>query len=639
MSVGAGTVTPAPALMPDPSGATVLAGRRRAILLVGITLAAGMDAISGTALSIGQIDMLGDTHATPDEFAWLGIAYLTAKLTAFVFAAWLGARFGADRSLLAAILLLSLASLGSALTADIDALIAWRLLQGAAGGVLLAGGQTMLLQVFSRRRQPLVQAVFAIGAVMAPTTLAPALQGWIVDSLSWTWIFLLNLPLGAAATAAVALGLPAAPPATRKTTRLDGIGLTILAIAMICVVFLLQQGSRWNWFDAPRIVYVSLLGGAALGGFVIWETYRQGHNPLLDFSAFRNAGFAFGFVVSFVAGFALSGSAFLIPSFALSTLGFSATWAGLLLLPSGIMVGLGLLGAGVLVQYRGVPPFRLVPGGILLFMTAMWLLSGSTGESGPGDLMPALLLRGLGLGLLFVALTLVTLLGLKGDAIAHGAGLFNAGKQLGGLIGISALQTYLDHQAALNRGVLITHLTPGDPVFAERQAVLAQLLTSRSLDPESAAMAALGVIRHAVQTQVAVLSFDEAFLLVALLFVVAAPILIGFKLLLARKSGVEYAKEVKDLGKDPVVTFFHGWPLSSDAWDDEMLFLARNGFRLVAHDRHSHGRSSQPCPENDLAMPTISRPISRPRQETTHAHAIPLRGGVGDRFFDHCIGS
>lgn len=540
MSVGAGTVIPAPALAPGPSGATVLASRRRAILLVGITLAAGMDAINGTALSIGRIDMLGDTHATPDEFAWLDIAYLAAKLTAFALAAWLRARFGANRSLLAAVLLLSTASLGGALTADIDALIVWRLLQGTAGGVLLAGGQTMLLQVFPRHRQPLVQAVFAIGAVMAPTTLAPALQGWMVDSLSWSWIFLLNLPLGVAATVAVALGLPAVP-AAQKTTRLDGIGLAFLVVAMVCVVFLLQQGNRWNWFDEPRIVRLSLLGAMALGGFVIWETCRQGLNPLLDFSAFRNAGFAFGFVVSFVAGFALSGSAFLVPSFALSVLDFSATWAGLLLLPSGALVGLGLLGAGALVQCRGVPPFNLVPGGILLFMTAMWLLSGSTGESGPGDLMPALLLRGLGLGLLFVALTLVTLLGLEGNAAAHGVGLFNAGKQLGGLIGIAALQTYLDHQAALNRGVLITHLTPGDPAFAERQAVLAQLLTSRGLDPESAATAALSVIRHAVQTQVAVLSFDEAFLLVALLFIVAAPVLIGLKLLLARKSDLEAA--------------------------------------------------------------------------------------------------
>ena len=544
MSPEAGVAPLAAAPAMEPFDAPVSTGRRRTILLVGLTLTAGMEAITGTALSIGRIDMLGDTHATPDEFAWLDIAYLAAKLTAFALAAWLAARFGAGRSLIAAALLLSTASLGSALTTDIGALAVWRVLQGVAGGVLLAGGQTVLLQVFPRRQQPIVQAVFALGAVMAPATLTPALQGWLVDSLSWSWIFLVNLPLGVAATGAIALGLPALPN-TQKKTRLDGIGLAFLVVAMVCISYLLQQGSRWNWFDDSRIVHLSLLGGTALGGFVIWEACRQGLDPLLDFSPFRNTGFAFGFVVSFVAGFALSGSAFLIPSFALSVLDFSATWGGLLLLPSGALVGLGLLFAGAMVHRIGLAPFKLVPAGILLFMTAMWLLSGSTSESGPSDLMPPLLLRGFGLGLLFVALTLITLVGLEGDAIAHGTGLFNAGKQLGGLIGIAVLQSYLDHQAALNRSVLVAHLTPGDPALIERQSAVAGLLTSRGLDPEWAATGALGLIRHAVQTQVAALAFDEAFLLVALLFVVAAPLLISLKLLLARMSRREGSEGVR----------------------------------------------------------------------------------------------
>lgn len=534
--VGIASVAAAPAI--DPFAAILSSGRNRTALLIGLTLAAGMEAITSTALPIGRIDMLGDTHATPDEFAWLDIAYVAAKLTAFALAAWLAARFGAGRSLIAAALLLTTASLGSALTAGLCALAAWRVCQGIAGGVLLAGGQAALLQVYPRRRQPVVQAIFALGVVVAPTTLAPALQGWLVDSLSWSWIFLLNLPLGMVATGAIALGLSALPN-TRRVTRLDGIGLALLVVALVCIVYLLQQGSRWNWFDEPRIVHLSLLGGTAFGTFLIWQLCRQGRDPLLDFSAFRNAGFALGFVVSFVAGFALSGSAFLVPAFALSVLDFSATWAGLLLLPSGALVALGLLFAGALVQSRGLTPLKLVPAGILLFMTAMWLLSGSTSESGPGDLMPALLLRGFGLGLLFVALTLITLLSLEGGAIVHGSCLFNAGKQLGGLIGIAVLQSYLDHQAALNRSVLIEHLRPGDPALVERQFAATSLLASRGLDAELAAKGALGVIRHAVQTQVAVLSFNEAFLLVALLFVVAAPILVSLKLLLARMSDAD----------------------------------------------------------------------------------------------------
>src|SRR5262249_46635894 len=154
---------------------------------------------------------------------------------------------------------------------------------------------------------------------------------------------------------------------------------------------------RYDWFEEPHITWLSIGGGVALLLFVAWETRVQGRGALVDLGVFRVQHFTFGFIVSFVAGFALFGSAFVIPAFALSVLDLGPTHAGLLQLPGGASIGLGLLAVGGLIQFMKVPPMSFIPLGILFFMTSMWMMSGLTVESGVPDMTLPLLLRGLGL--------------------------------------------------------------------------------------------------------------------------------------------------------------------------------------------------------------------------------------------------
>lgn len=171
--------------------------------------------------------------------------------------------------------------------------------------------------------------------------------------------------------------------------------------------------------------------GMALALFTVQQFCAQGDGALVDLSVFRNEGFAFGFLASFAAGVALFGSAYLIPSFAVSVLGMTATDAGMLLLPSGGMFIGSLLLTAFLVRRVGLPPIVTVPFGILIFMTTMWMLSGSSGESGTPDMMPAIVLRGLGLGFLFLSITLITLVDLHRPIVAYGVALFDVGRQTG----------------------------------------------------------------------------------------------------------------------------------------------------------------------------------------------------------------
>jgi DHA2 family multidrug resistance protein len=218
----------------------------------------------------------------------------------------------------------------------------------------------------------------------------------------------------------------------------------------------------------------------------------------------------------------LFGSAFLIPAFAVSVLALTPTDAGLLLLPSGALFIGALLIAALLIQFRRVPPFATVPFGILMIMVSMWMLSGSTSESGANDMMAPILLRGLGLGLLFLSITLIAFSNLDGRNLASGIGLFNTGRQLGGLMGIAALQTLIDHNVVTNIAVLGANLTAGRPAVIERLTATTAMLTAKGLDPVTASRAATSLLSRTVSGQATVVAFENAFNAVALLFVVAA---------------------------------------------------------------------------------------------------------------------
>ena len=502
------------------------------LLIAGIVLAALTEAIASTVLALGRGDIIGDTYATPDEFAWLDVGYIALKLIGFMLAPWLMQRFSPRNVLIGATLVMGLACCVAAVSAWLELLIALRILQGFAGGALLVAGQAIIFRGYPRALQPILQALFAMAAVVASATLAPALQGWLIDSQSWAWIFFSVVPLALAASGLLLIADHPVPARVRQPS-FDWLGFSLLSAALFCFTYVLSQGSRWDWFEEPRILLLTVLGTAALLGFLGQQVLADDQG-LLDLSLFKSSDFTFAFIVSFVAGAALFGSAYLIPAFALSVLAFTPTDAGLLLLPSGGFFVGSLLIAAWLFQARRVPPVATVPLGILLIMAAMWMLSGSTSESGSDDMMVAILLRGLGLGFLFLSIKLIAFTHLNSRNLASGIGLFNTGRQLGGLMGVAGLQTLIENHAVTNGVVLGTHVTAGGHALIERLTTTTAMLAGKGMDPVAAGRAATGLLGKAVSGQATVIAFDTAFFAVALLFVFAAPLLVGIKIGLAR---------------------------------------------------------------------------------------------------------
>jgi len=518
------------------------------LLVTGVVLATLTEAIAGTVMSLGRGYISGDAHATPDEAAWLDIGYTALKLIGFVVAPWLMNRIDPRRLIIGSALVMGTACGLAIFTARLDLLAVLRVIQGFAGGILLVGGQAIIFLACPRSRQPILQALFAMGSVVAPATIAPALQGWLIDSQSWTWIFFSIVP---AALLAVGLLLIADGPRPVATLRrpFDWIGFSLITVTFFCFTYVLSQGNRWRWFGESHILWLTMIGTAALLALLIQQAMLKGRG-LLDFTLFRSEDFCFAFVVSFVAGAALFGSAFLIPAFAVSVLAFTPTDAGQLLLPSGALFVGALLLAAFLFQVRHVPPVATVPVGILLIMVAMWMLSGSTSESGADDMMAAILLRGLGLGFLFLSITLIAFTNLNNRNRAAGIGLFNTGRQLGGLMGVAGLQTLIDHNVTSNVAVLGAHVTAATPAVSERLTTTTAMLAARGMDAVAAGRAATALLGRAVTGQSTVIAFDTAFNAVALLFVIAAPLLVTIKIGLSRYATMRAAQSCRTGDKE-----------------------------------------------------------------------------------------
>jgi len=445
--------------------------------------------------------------------------------------AWLAGKFSLGSTLLAATLTMTMASGLTAVTDDLNMLFGLRLLQGFAGGVLLVSAQSLLLTSFPRSSQPLIQSVLALAAVVAPATLVPYMHGWLLDNHSWTWIFLTIVPIGLAALALLVVGSLSMEEVSQPV-EMHWPSLALFMVAVSSITYVLNQGNRWDWFEEPLIVQLLLIGLVAFAGVLAYSFFGRPNRRLLDFSVFMNDNFSFGFLASFAAGFALTGSSYLIPSFAISVLRMTPTQAGALLLPS-TAAFVAMLFLTAFIIRRGAPPALATPVGILAFMLAMWMLSGSTSESGIPDLLPGVLVRGCALGFLFLSLTLIALLGLKGPAIIVGVALFNAGRQTGGLIGIAFLQTFLEDQAAQNRSVLATYITPGRPEVIERLTAVAQYLSIHGLEYGSSKASAL-LLGKSVAVQSTTIAFNSAFFSVTLFFLAAAPILIASKIIIGK---------------------------------------------------------------------------------------------------------
>jgi DHA2 family multidrug resistance protein len=495
----------------------------RWIILIGLITAAIMEVLDTTIVNVALPQMAGNLNATSDEIAWISTGYILANVIILPMTAWLSQRFGRKRYLTFSILLFIVTSFFCGTSRTLNEVIFWRILQGAGGAALLSTGQATLRQIFPKEQQGLVQALFILGIVMAPT-LGPTIGGYITDNYNWPWIFFVNVPIGLVSAFLVMTFLHDAPNQA-KASPIDLPGIALLTVGLGSLQYVLEEGKRDDWFDSLLILRLSILAAAALIALVVWELSPRNKSPVVNFRVLKNKDLTGGLILFLALGFGLYGGVFIFPMFVQNVLGFTPTATGLVLLPGGLATGVAAMFCGR--ALNGVKPLIdpriLIFIGMGIFIISMWMLGHLSPQSGEPDTRLGLIVRGLGLGFLFAPINFIVFAALKGPEIQQASGLINLARQLGGSFGIAYLNTYVSNMTAYHRANIVSHMDAGNAAFLTRQASAVAHFAANGFGPEAARQAALHSIDRTVQVNASTMAYNDAFLLLGITFVIASP--------------------------------------------------------------------------------------------------------------------
>jgi DHA2 family multidrug resistance protein len=495
----------------------------RWIILVGLITAAILEVLDSTIVNVSLPQIAGNLGATYQEIGWVSTGYILSNVIVLPMTAWLASRFGRKRYLVGSILLFIVASMACGLSHSLAELVFWRIVQGSGGAALLSTAQATLREIFPREQQGMVQAIYIVGVIMAPT-LGPTLGGWITDNYSWPFIFFVNLPIGLFSAIIVAAFLSDAKYRV-PTQKIDWGGIGLLTIGLGSLQYVLEEGNENDWFEDPTITALSIVAAVAIITLLIWELHPRNTQPVVNLRVLKNRDLSAALALFTALGFGLYGGIFIFPLFVQNILGFTATQTGLVLMPGGVATGISAIVCGRLLNGKTslVNPRIIIMIGMTIFVLSMWQLGHLTTASGEPDTRFALIIRGAGLGLLFTPINLAAFNSLKGAEIAQGASMLNLVRQLGGSFGIAILSTYITRMTAIHRVQLISHLYPGNPAFDQRVTSLTQVFLSHGYGLPQAKQAALAMIDGIVVRQSMTMSYNDGFLLIGLSVVVVAP--------------------------------------------------------------------------------------------------------------------
>ncbi|MCK8493480.1 DHA2 family efflux MFS transporter permease subunit [Spirosoma sp. RP8] len=494
------------------------------IVVITVTTAALLQTIDSSIVNVTLNQMMGNLGASLGDISWVVTGYAAASAVMITMSGWLTAKLGRRNYFAASIVLFTVASIFCGTSTNVWELVFFRVVQGIGGGGLLTTAQSILIQTFPKEDLGIANAIFGVGVIIGPS-IGPTLGGYITDNLSWNWVFYINIPFGIAATVLTYLFIKE-PAEKVEAGGMDWLALILLVMGIGGLQIVLEKGQEEDWFTSEFIVGMSITAAVGLIGF-IWRQLAV-KLPILDLSLLRQRRFAVGTLFNFILGFGLFASVFIIPVFCQTILGFTASQTGLLLMPGSIMTGLMMPVVGGLLSKNYISPVWYAGIGFLLFFGFCFDLSAISLEAGPDYFFWPLIVRGIGMGLIFIPLTTITLADLPGIKIPQGSALTGMIRQLGGTFGTAIMTTYISTRTVLHSSRLADNISIYNPLSAERIRQYTNLFLSKGDALMTATGKAYGVMQGSLIKQALVMTYADAFLIIGGFFLICVPLLLLF---------------------------------------------------------------------------------------------------------------
>jgi DHA2 family multidrug resistance protein len=490
-----------------------------------ISISAFMEVLDTAIANVSLRHIAGATSSTYDQATWVLTSYLVANAIVIPLSGWLSDTIGRKRYYMSSVALFALASLMCGLAPNLPFLIGARIVQGLAGGGLQPSTQAMLVDTFPPQKRGQAMAMFGFTVILAPT-IGPVLGGFITDHFSWHWIFLINVPVGVLSLVLVQafvdepkLLVVEREQRWRRGIRLDSVGFMLVAVGLGFLEITMDRGERADWFQSPYIWLTAIIAVLGLVGFVIWELSDRA--PLLDLRLFKNRNFAAATFIIMIVGVILFGTTQFMPQLLQQVLGYTATAAGMAMTAGGAVTLIAMPIAGLL--SNRIQPRYLIGFALLVEAFALWNLTRLNTQMSFSDAAFARMWQAVGIPFMFVPLTTIAYVGLPRGASGQASALLNVGRNIGGSIGISAVQSFLATRQQFYQARYTETLNPLNPVYSHGIDQIAHELVSRGQAQLVANQMAVGQVYQALLKQAMMLAFIDCFWVLMVFVVLITP--------------------------------------------------------------------------------------------------------------------
>jgi len=457
--------------------------------------------------------------AGPDEIAWVQTAYLMAEIVMIPLSAFLSQALSTRWLFTLSAVLFTLSSLLCGMAWSIGSMTLFRAIQGFVGGAMVPTVFATGFAMFTGRQRAMVPAVLGVVSTLAPT-LGPTVGGWITDTLSWHWLFFINVVPGAMIAILLPLLGRVDDPDLSMLKRIDWLHVVSLALFLGCLQYVLEEGPRHQWFEDQTVSTVAWISFVA--AILFLERSFFSTMPIVRLTPFRRPTFSLASMLSIVIGFGLYAATYLTPIFLGRVRGYSSLDIGTTVFVQGIFM---LTSAPLAARLTTMIDQRIVMAcGFLLFAFSMWLMSGITSNWGFFELLPAQAVRGFAILLCIVPSVGMALNGVPPGELRYASGLFNLMRNLGGAIGIAAVTTWLQDYGRIHGAHFGEALSHAD---LSKLSAAASRLSTIAADAQHARMLVEAELAQIVTQQALSQAFQDVFYLIGVLFV-AALVLIPF---------------------------------------------------------------------------------------------------------------
>jgi DHA2 family multidrug resistance protein len=480
------------------------------LIAVVVALAAFMEVLDTSIANVALPYMAGNLGASNDQSTWVLTSYLVSNAIILPISGWLAGAFGRKRFFMACLTIFTVSSLLCGIAPSLGFLLLFRVLQGVGGGGLQPMAQAILADTFPPQQRGLAFALYGITAIMAPT-IGPTLGGWITFNYSWRWIFFINLPVGLI-TWFLVRRFVEDPPYLAKIkaagVKLDYIGIALLTLGIGALQILLDKGQEDDWFGSHLITTLVVVATVCLVSLVIWEWYQK--TPIIDVRMFKSFNFASASLMMFMLGIMLFSSLVLMPQFLQTLLGYTSELAGFALSAGGLVLLIEMPIMGQLTtkfQARYLIAFGWLALSLAMFYStkridlqisfsaATWLR----------------ITQVIGLGFLFVPITLVAYIGISPEKNNSVAGIINFMRNMGSSVGTSLVTTLIARRSQFHQGRLVENVRVDNLNFVNAANGLAHRLATSGVGKHEAQMTAYARIYQSLQAQAASLAYIDTF--------------------------------------------------------------------------------------------------------------------------------